>query len=189
MRRARKQDRSAVVRILSQSFHDNRSVGYLVGGRKGRSLRLDRLMEFCFDCCMDFGRVYVSEDGSGCALVMFPDIKKMTFGGVFRDLGLVFSVIGIGALFKVLRREALIKKRYPEDEKIYYLWFVGCLPQFQRRGRGTRMMEFLLAEADGMNRRMYLETSVPGNVSWYKKLGLEVYDELDLSYTLYFLKN
>jgi len=35
---------------------------------------------------------------------------------------------------------------------------------------------------------VYLETSTLKNMPWYKRMGFEVYDEVELSYTLFFLK-
>nr|WP_121271699.1 GNAT family N-acetyltransferase [Pedobacter schmidteae] len=189
MKRATKQDRSAVVQILSRAFEDNRSVNFIVRQDSERLLRLDRLMEFCFLTCLDFGKVFLDEDRKSCALVLFPDRKRTSWAGIFRELKMVFFVVGIGGIFKVLRRESLVKKRHPSGGGMFYIWFVGCVPEAQGKGRGTQMMEFLLSEAERMNRKVYLETSVERNVPWYTKLGLQVYDELDLGYRLYFLKN
>lgn len=182
-------DKSDVVQILSRSFSDNKSVNYIVRQDSKRDLRISSLMEYSFLTCLDFGEVYLSEDGRCCALVMFPDRKRTTLRSIWRDVSLIFSVASIARQFKVLRREWLIKKRYPSKEDLYYIWFVGCEVESQGRGRGTQMMEFLLSEAEQMKRPVYLETSVERYVPWYQRFGFQVYDQLDLGYTLYFLKN
>jgi ribosomal protein S18 acetylase RimI-like enzyme len=189
MIKATKLDKSTVVRILSRSFQDNKSVNYIVRQDHKRCTRLDKLMEYSFLTCMDFGEVFLSHDRLCCALVLFPERKRTTFTTIWRDISLVFSVSGLSALSKVLKRESLIKKHYPSDRELYYIWFVGCIPESQGKGHGTQMMEFLFSDAQQTNRPIYLETSVQRNVSWYTRLGLQLYHQLDLGYTLYFLKN
>ncbi|NQX39079.1 Acetyltransferase (GNAT) family protein [Pedobacter steynii] len=189
MIKATKLDKSTVVRILSRSFQDNKSVNYIVRQDSGRLLRIDRLIEYSFLTCMDSGEIFLSEDEQCCALVLFPDRKKVTLNAIWRDLKLIFSVTGLRTVLKVLKRESLIKKQYPSGGELYYIWFVACTPESQGKGKGTRMMRFLLSEALSMKRPVYLETSTERNIRWYEGLGLHVYNQLDLGYTLYFLKN
>lgn len=146
-------------------------------------------MEYSFLTCMDFGEIFLSEDRQCCALVLFPEQKRTTLNTICRDLKLVFSVTGLAAIPKLLKRESQIKKYYPSGSNLYYIWFVGCMPESQRKGSGMLMMKFLLSEAGRMKRQVYLETSAVHNIRWYEKLGLYVYHQLDLSFTLYFLKN
>ncbi|TCD03158.1 GNAT family N-acetyltransferase [Pedobacter psychroterrae] len=188
MRNATLNDKSAVVRILSQSFQDNKSVNYIVRQDERIVDRIRGLMEYSFHCCLDFGRVFIAEDGNACALVLFPDRKRTSLSSILRDLKLVFKVIGLGALLKVIRRESLIKRRYTASREVYYLWFIGVLPEWQGRGSGTQLIEEVLLEASRMNRPVYLETSTERNLSWYGGLGFELYDQLDLGYQLYFFR-
>lgn len=188
MRNATLKDKSAVVRILSQSFQDNKSVNYIVRQDSRRKDRIRGLMEYSFHCCLDFGRVVISEDGNACALVLFPDRKRTSPGSIWRDLKLVFTVTGPGALPKVLKREALINKRYPVSRELYYVWFIGVLPEAQGGGLGTKLMQELVQEAGCMNRPVSLETSTQRNLSWYRELGFELYDQLELGYQLYFFR-
>lgn len=182
------EDKALVTEILCASFDDNLSVNYIVRQDDRRRLRVRRLMEYSFFSCLEFGEVYLSDDRACCALVMFPDRKRFSFAAMFRDLRLLFEVSGLTAVFKLLRRESLIKRRYPSDSLLYYIWFVGTLPGAQGKGMGTLMMNFLLAEASRMKRPVYLETSVLQNVAWYQRMGFSVYDTLELGYLLYFLR-
>ena len=188
MIKATKLDKSTVVQILSRSFQDNKSVNYIIRQDHKRFVRLNKLMEYSFLTCMDFGEVYLTQDRQCCALVLFPDQKRVTLDAIWRDLKLIFFVTGLGALPKILKRESLIKKKYPSDIDLYYIWFVGSIPESQGEGKGTLMMKFLFSEAGRMNRPIYLETSTERNIQWYKKLGFQGYDELDLGYILYFFR-
>jgi len=188
MIKANKMDRSTVVRILSESFDANPSVNYIVRQDSLRTERIACLMGYSFNTCLDFGSAYLSEDRRCCALVLFPEKKRLSFSSVVRDLRLVFGVIGLAGVSRVLKREGLIKARYPSDKRIYYIWFIGCSPADQAKGLGSTMMDFLLAEADQLGLPVYLETSVKRNLAWYGRLGFQVYDQLDNGYTLYFLR-
>lgn len=187
IKRASLTDMPAVVSVLSAAFEKNKSVGYIVGSAAGRMARIHKLMEYSFLSCMDFGRVWLSENRRCCALVMFPDRKRNSIRAVWRDVKLILTVVGLSSVVRVLKRASLIRSRYPCDH-IFYIWFIGCDPVLQGKGLGSEMMEFLLAEAECMGRSVYLETSVKRNVAWYRKLGFELYDQPDLDYRLYFLR-
>lgn len=100
MIKAKKKDKSVVVQILSQSFKNNKSVNYIVRQDHKLLSRRERLMEYSFLTCMDFGDVFLSEDRQCCALVLFPDRKRTTLTSIWRDMKLIFSVAGVGAVPK-----------------------------------------------------------------------------------------
>jgi ribosomal protein S18 acetylase RimI-like enzyme len=71
---------------------------------------------------------------------------------------------------------------------MYYLWFIGVDPKHQNSGIGTTLLNEVIKDSESKNRSIYLETSTMKNLPWYKKFGFDVYNELDLSYKLFFLK-
>ena len=187
MRRATKQDKSLVIKILSSAFEDNRSVNYIVRQDKFRWKRIEALMDYSFEVCNLFGRVYLSDDNNVCALVLFPDRKKTNLKSIFFDIRLIIKATGWRNISKVLRREKVISKYYQEPE-IYYLWFIGVSPEHQNRGLGKRMLREIIEDAGKMKRPVYLETSTKKNLPWYQKAGFELYYQLDFGYPLYLLK-
>lgn len=76
-----------------------------------------------------------------------------------------------------------------EAVRVLYLWFIGVHPESQNKGVGKYMLEELLAEAERMDRAVYLETSTLKNVPWYRKFGLDVYNQLDFGYNLFLIRN
>ena len=46
----------------------------------------------------------------------------------------------------------------------------------------------IISESEAQNRAICLETSTLRNLSWYQRLGFEIYHELDIGYNLFFLK-
>lgn len=180
-------DKNTVVEILARSFDDNKSVNYIIKQDAQRKRRIQRLMAYSFEVCHAFGRVVLSEDKKACALVLFPDKKKTTLRSILWDLQLVVNCIGIAGVTKAMRREDRIKKLQPK-EPLYYVWFIGVQPEEQNKGIGSVLLCEMMEDAEAMQRTFCLETSTQNNIPWYLKWGLEIYNELDLGYTLFFLK-
>lgn len=144
-------------------------------------------MEYAFDMCLRYGKVYLSDDKNGCALVLLPDRKKTSLSTILLDARLVHRSFGLANIRKVLSRESKIKKAQLAGSK-YYLWFIAVRPGRRGNGVGGRLLTQIIEEAKGGNRSVCLETSTEQNLPWYKKHGFEVYNTIDFSYPLYFLK-
>ena len=144
-------------------------------------------MDYSFEVCSMFGEVLLSDDRRACALVLYPDRKRTTLKSIWLDLKLIFNCIGLSNVVKAMDRESKIKKIQPK-ERMCYLWFIGVNPIYQGSGIGSKLLREIIEESEMEDRPIYLETSTMKNLPWYKKLGFEVYDKLNLSYSLYFLK-
>lgn len=181
------ENKQLVIDILTSSFDTNKSVNYIIKQDNKRPNRIRDLMDYSYEICYNFGKVYLSDDIKACALVLFPDQKKTSLKSILLDVRLILQSIGIFNIGKTLQRESKIKE--VQDKKtMYYLWFIGVDPASQGKGSGTKLMEELIAESEVMKRPICLETSTLKNLPWYKKFGFEIYHELDLNYKLFFLK-
>lgn len=187
MIRAEYKDKDCIVKILSQSFADNKSVNYIIKQDKKRAKRIQRLMEYSFEVCFQFGEVFLSDDKKGCALILFPDKKKNILRSILLDAGLIISSISLSNIKKVLDRESRIKKFHPK-ELMYYLWYIGVEPALQNKGIGGNLLKEVIENANSIGRKIYLETSTLQNIPWYKKFGFKIYHEFDFDYPLYFMK-
>ncbi|MFD2164504.1 GNAT family N-acetyltransferase [Paradesertivirga mongoliensis] len=180
-------DKSLVLDILTKSFDTNQSVNYIVKQDKHRAQRVRALMDYSFEVCYLFGDVYLSNDRKACALILYPDKKKTTMKSILLDVKLILSCVGLSNIKKALTRESKIKKLQP-NEPMYYIWFIGVDPAHQNSGIGTELLNEVIQDSASKKRPIYLETSTLKNIPWYKKFGFDVYNELDLSYKLFFLK-
>jgi two-component system sensor histidine kinase ChiS len=106
MRLASISHRQTIVNILSISFDNNISVSYVIKNDNHRLRRIRKLMEYSFDVCYRFGNVFVSDDGNGCALVLYPDKKRTSVKSLLSEIKLAKNVIGLANIRKVLAREA-----------------------------------------------------------------------------------
>lgn len=187
MIKATYQDKGRVVNILAESFDDNKSVNYIIKQDKKRNLRIRKLMAYSFDICYLYGEVFLTNDKSGCALILLPDKKKNNLTSILLDIKLIVSCIGIANIKKAMKRESKIKELQPK-ELMYYLWFIGVVPDQQNMGLGSSLIKQVMEEAHSKQRPVYLETSTLKNIPWYEKFGFKIYNRLDLGYQLFFMK-
>jgi GNAT superfamily N-acetyltransferase len=180
-------DKTFIVDLLSRAFDDNKSVNYVLPQDRRRRERIRHLMSYSFEVCHRFGKVYLSEEGRGCAMILFPEQQKTDLSSLVLDFKLITRSIGLSHVRKAMNRESAIKNRHPQ-ELLYYLWFIGVEHGERGKGIGSALLNGIIQEAGAMNRTICLETSAPKNLPWYQKAGFSIYDELDLGYTLYFLK-
>ncbi|WP_374163833.1 GNAT family N-acetyltransferase [Arcticibacter sp. MXS-1] len=180
-------DKSLVLDILTKSFDTNKSVNYIVKQDKKRVQRVRALMDYSFEVCYLFGEVFLSNNKKACALILYPDKKKTSLKSILLDIKLILSCVGLSNVKKALTRESKIKKIQPK-EPMYYIWFIGVDPSYQNSGIGTELLNEVIEDSSRKKRPIYLETSTTKNLPWYKKFGFDVYNELDLTYKLFFLK-
>jgi ribosomal protein S18 acetylase RimI-like enzyme len=187
MKEASLEDKSLIVDILTRSFENNQSINYLIPQDSRRKERIRNLMDYSFELCREAGRVLLSDDRKACALLILPERKKTTWNSLRLSLFLITKSIGFRNIPKALNREGRIAARHPKTP-YYHLWFIGVAPEHQGRGRGGQLLREILEEAENQHRPVYLETSTLKNLPWYEKHGFEIFDRLELSYTLYLLR-
>jgi hypothetical protein len=187
MKNANYKDKSLVADILTKSFDTNQSVNYIAKQDGKRLKRINALMKYSFEVCYMFGDVFLSNDKKACALVLYPDKKKTTLKSILLDIKLILSCIGVENIKKALTRESKIKQLQPK-ELMYYLWFIGVDTEHQNEGIGSILLDEIINDSKNKQRPIYLETSTLKNLPWYKKFGFQVYNKLELSYKLFFLK-
>lgn len=187
MIKAKTTDKKWITELLVSSFYDNPSVSYIISGTGRRPERLAALMDYSFELCMRFGEVWFSDDRKACALLLFPHSKRMSLSSVFLDLKFIFCAVSLAGLGRVLRHERQVNGKQPKMD-MTYLWFIGVDPLFQYAGLGSGLLAEILQRSENLGLPVYLETSVAGNLSWYKRFGFDVYDQLDLGCRLHFLR-
>ena len=187
MTRVNHSDKELVVRILINSFDDNKSVNHIIKQDSKRAKRIRMLMEYSYDVCNLFGDVFLSDDKKGCALIILPDKRKTTIKSILLDAKLAISCMGLSNTIKAMDREAKIKSIHPEG-LLYYLWFIGVSLANQNAGIGSRLLNEIIIEGRKQNRTICLETSTLKNLPLYEKHGFTIYKEFDFGYKLYCLK-
>jgi ribosomal protein S18 acetylase RimI-like enzyme len=188
MIRAEYKNKDLIVNILTGSFNDNKSVNYIIKQDEKRVERIKKLISYSFELCYRYGKVFISNDRKACALIILPEKKKTTLYSIYLDLSLIFCCIGFRNIKKVMNRESKIRQLQLRGN-IYYLWFIGVYPDEQHKGIGTNLLNQIIKDAHMEHRTICLETSTLKNIPWYQKFGFSIYNELNLGYQLFFLKN
>ncbi len=175
-------DKEVVVDILVESFKGNKSVERVSGGDAAKT---KALMEYCFIKCILSGKVYISYDKQGCALILYPNEKRNYLKLFWNDLKFIIKVVGLKNLKQVLADQSLINQTITPQS--FHVWYMAVHPSAQHKGLGTYIIKKLLKEAHIKERALILETSSEQNVEWYSKFGIKEYAKLDFGYPLYFL--
>ncbi|MDN5288959.1 MAG: GCN5-related N-acetyltransferase [Mucilaginibacter sp.] len=180
-------DKPLILDLLCRSFNNNKSVNFITGNKPNQEKRIYALMDYSFEVCRLFGEIWLSDNRGACALILYPQEKRTTIQSIWLDIKLIAQAVGLKGISRLLHREAGIKKVQPKIPMIY-LWFIGVDPVKQRQGTGSQLLSEILADASQKRLPVYLETSTLGNLPWYESFGFEIYDQLVLDYTLFFLK-
>jgi len=174
-----------VIKILFESFYDNKSVNYAIRqGHKDKSLLA--LLEYSVKEGERYGKVYLNDDPSACAILLDSNKKRMTFKTFLDQIKLIKNSIGLGNLFKIWKREKLIHARHPKERYIH-LWYIGVSKKYQNQGRGSALLTKILNDHKGVP--FYLETTTEEYSHFYEKLGFVKTEVLDLGHDLIFYKN
>jgi hypothetical protein len=187
MTEASYKDKASIIEMLTTAFDTNKSVNYIIKQDSKRVKRIKFLMDYSFEMCLRFGKIYLSEDKKACALILLPHLKKTTIPSVWLDIQLVFKSIGLQKLGEVMKREQKIKRFHPKTPFVY-LWFIGVKPEFQGKGVGSKLLNEIIIESKALALPAYLETSTEQNVPWYYKHGFQQYHVLERPYRLCFFK-
>ncbi|WP_066755543.1 GNAT family N-acetyltransferase [Crocinitomix algicola] len=180
-----KHKKERVIKILTESFKDNKSTTLVAKQDKKKDKRLKKLIQYSIFYGESFGEVFLTEDKNACYIIIDTEKKKTTWRSIIWDVRLMFQCIGIKNVRKVMKREALIKSNHPKGSFIH-LWYIGVIPTKQSLGIGTRLMKKIVKSAQAQNRKIYLETSTERNFKFYEQLGFK--EELTLNQLGYSLK-
>jgi ribosomal protein S18 acetylase RimI-like enzyme len=145
-------------------------------------------MDYSFEMCYHYGEVVFSDQFDACAMILYPQKVSTSVKTLWLNVRLLARAIGWKGIFKVIDREAKIKSRKP-DIPMVYLWFIGVSPKMQGRGKGSALLAAIMEQSAKIQLPLYLETSTARNLPWYDRFDFKIYDRLDLSYSLFFLKN
>src|SRR5437763_16630549 len=105
MTKATRQDKHLVTEILSKAFNNNKGVNYIIQQDQKRQQRIRSLVNYSFELWYLFGHVLLSGDKKACALIIYPDKKKLTLKTVLLDLQLILTAVGFMNIKKAMARE------------------------------------------------------------------------------------
>ena len=140
---ANKEHKDLVVNILVSAFKDleeDNAINFIVGFGKNRVRKMEALMGFLFERSILFGEIYISENKKSCLLVAHSNREKITFKTILLELELLFKAIGFKKVFKVLKRQKLVKQFYPKTEDYIKPVIMGSLKEAYGNGSAARLV-------------------------------------------------
>lgn len=105
------QEREYAIDILCKSFYNvliPNSINFVVNENGNRYKKLKALMSYQVDLSLLYGKVFLSNDRKG--VILFLDNPPQSLKRFYLELKLIFKCIGISNVFKVLKRENLLKR-------------------------------------------------------------------------------
>ncbi|WP_029209394.1 GNAT family N-acetyltransferase [Aquimarina agarilytica] len=184
-------DKKHIVAILHSAFepiHDPNSINFIVKQDAKRSERIRVLMEYLFDDCMAFGEVLLSDNKNACILLKYPHKQKLTLNYILWQVKLAFKCIGLGGVYKVLKRQATLKKHHIKDPYIHPV-IMGAKNEVRGFGIGVRLIKQLIDYYSDNELPVIIETTTDENLKMYKRFGFEVFKEIKTKdFPLYFLR-
>ncbi|WP_162618764.1 GNAT family N-acetyltransferase [Pedobacter yulinensis] len=176
---------ASLISVLCSSFADNQSVRAAMGDGAGKTQRLQALMEYALHMTQLTGRTYADATQQACALVTLSGQTVLFLQRARLDLAFIRQVCGWKGLLPLLYRNRKIASARLQVPH-HYLWFLGVRPECQNQGRGTWLLQQILADASASATEVLLETSLPANLPFYERSGFQVYREIDVGYRLFF---
>ncbi len=177
VRRAKSEDRDAVVRVLVRSFDADPVANYLLRQDKHR----DRAFELCFGAffshmCQPYGEVWMEDDGRGAALWTPPGCWDAGWRRVLMVPTLI-QAVGVSRLPFAIRATGRAQKHHPKEPH-FYLFALGVSPTHQGCGIGSALLQAVLERCDAARAPAYLEASTTQSARLYERHGFRGNEEL-----------
>ncbi|WP_432154161.1 GNAT family N-acetyltransferase [Streptomyces tricolor] len=176
VRPTRHDDVPAGVRVLARAFADYPFTRHVVAA-DDHPRRVRRLQElFLARIALPYGRSWVTDDGLAVAAWTTPERDPEP---AFAEIAPVIAELA-GSRWAAYRsaEEALAPHR--PAHPVWFLATVGVDPDAQGQGRGAAVLRPGLEAAEAAGLPAFLETSDPGNVRFYERLGFTVTAEVPL---------
>lgn len=172
--RAGRDDRAAIAAVLAAAFADDPVWSWMIPESR-RERRLTALFGALAERALVAGHAYVTADRRAVALWSPPNAWKLPASAIVRAAPTVARSAGL-RLPRLLRRLNDIEKHHAEQPpRHWYLEFIATHPRAQGRGLGAALLADAVAR---LGFPIYLESSNPRNLPFYRRAGFEVAEEL-----------
>lgn len=191
MIRATKSDRQLVVDILIEAFEpleEENSINLVVKQDKRRSERMQVLMEYLFDKAMRTGEVFLSDNRASCLLITYAHKDTFSFAKLRSTLRLAFYCIGIERVGKVLKRQKIVQRNYPQGEYIRPMIF-AVKKEYKGTVTAAKLIMQVFKDFKDNELPVIVDTASEDHVKLYQKFGLKIFNkEKELGFPIYLLR-
>lgn len=178
MKKVKSEEMGRVVDVLTKSFDQEPLMNWMIKQDEQRPERLSRILTVAANVAAPYKESYLSDCGSG-ATIWFPPGKKPSPWGLVQMLALLVRDSGIRRLPQTLKVLGDVEKMHREKD-FYLLWYIGVVPNMQRRGIGSGLIAPMLQKAKEEKVKVYVETADPANLPFYQRNVFSIYDQYEI---------
>jgi ribosomal protein S18 acetylase RimI-like enzyme len=172
-RRATLDDAGRLAQLLTAAFLNDPIMDWVARPGPKRAAGLTALfLRLLCKRAIPAGDVWMSEDGSACAVWLPPGAPPARVSALqqLRLLPFYVKVCGFGRLKRGAAIADAMEKAHPREGH-FYLFFIAVDPPLQGRGLGASMLAATLKRIDATGMPAYLENSNPRNTRLYERAG------------------
>ncbi|WP_096186367.1 GNAT family N-acetyltransferase [Evansella halocellulosilytica] len=168
-----------LAQAMSEAFYHEPNFRYIIHDDEKRLTNLQWFNMFTLRLGMKYGEVYSTDQATGGAVWIKPG-NNIGFVGAIQE-GLLMMPFKFG--WQSFRRsmqlnqelEQIRKESFPSTH--WYLTALAVHPSMQGKGIGGALIKPVLKMADKSKTSCYAETFKAVNISFYEKLGFQVWEE------------
>jgi len=191
LKKALPTDKQLVTDILVSAFlpiQGENSINLVVKQDVHRARRMRVLMAFLFEKAMQFGEVYLSDNGQSCILLKYPHREKTTLKTIRQHLHLAHACIGWTRVPTILKRQRLMERNYPKEPHIRPM-IMGTVDERKGNGTAARMMLELISTHKDNHLPVVVDAASEQNVRLYEKCGFKIIGKEEaLGFPIWFLR-
>jgi ribosomal protein S18 acetylase RimI-like enzyme len=184
MRVATEDDLPAIGEALARAFEHDPLWGWAfeAADRERKLAALAIVFGFFAEAALDLGWVRVTGGVEAVALWIPPGSPEMTPADEERMPGIVAAACGPESGARVMDLLGAFEANHPHEPPHYYLSLLATHPDCAGHGHGTGLVAACLEEIDAGDppAAAFLESSNPGNVPRYERLGFRPTRDVEL---------
>ncbi|WP_415950532.1 GNAT family N-acetyltransferase [Streptomyces sp. KLOTTS4A1] len=173
--RAARADVHALADVLADAYEDDPVWEWLVP--RERVTRLRVLFRDLLAMQAGRGRVWTDIDRTVAAVWCPPGQWKVGAGDIVRNMPVLVRT-GRARLPLLLGMLQRMEQKHPVEPGHWYLEFIGTHSKARGTGHGSAVLGALLEQADASGKPVYLESSNERNLTFYKRHGFTVQEEM-----------
>jgi GNAT superfamily N-acetyltransferase len=182
VREATAADVKGMAGAAGRAFADDAVFTWLLGGTEARRARqIAAYYELTAEIASKDGAglMFTADGTPGTAMWFAPGRWKVSTSTTLRYVPRMLRILGPRALVRALRALSITEKCHPREEHWYLQW-LATDPPMQRKGVGSALLQPILERCDAEGLGAYLETQKIENVTYYRRHGFEVTQEIQL---------
>src|SRR6185312_10464582 len=184
MRVPNEEDLPRIGEALARAFEHDPLWGWAfeAAERERKLAALATVFGFFAEAALDFGWVRVTDEAEAVALWIPPGSPEMTPADEERMPGVVAAACGPESEARVMDLLTAFEDNHPHEPPHYYLSLLATHPDHAGQGLGLGLVAACLEEIDAGDppAAAFLESSNPGNVPRYERLGFRPTRDVEL---------